>query len=385
MEQCTDITLDDCFAIHVLDNRLATVQCSQALTPLPERLRTTLEKYLLSLLRANFRRKYFGRFRPESPVLQEYQRLSSAVSAHGRVEPALFLEVSQRLAAQLFTAMRQVPQNGTRERPGDITPGDLLVGLFYSRAPEASAVPYLFVLKVDLETGLQRQVQPLARGGIQTIVTVCEGLLPKLTAEHIHKSALIQHSQDPSTYDVLMTDPQGGKHGVAKFFAADFLHTEPFQTPAQQAELLFARTHAWVAEHEETLSPQEQQEILQTVRSHITTHVASAEPLIPRELITALPLREPRAAETVQQLRQSFQETLMAPAEQGNSIAPERELVLRIVPPSLAKTRVTYQLDGGVQLSGDQEALERLFARPPRRVNGVTELLIRSTTFRPVL
>ncbi len=143
MEQCTDITLDDCFAIHVLDNRLATVQCSQALTPLPERLRTTLEKYLLSLLRPNFRRKYFGRFRPESPVLQEYQRLSTVVTAHGRMTPDLFLEVSQRLAAQLFTAMCQVPQNGTQARPGGITPGDLLVGLFYSRAPEAAVVPYL--------------------------------------------------------------------------------------------------------------------------------------------------------------------------------------------------------------------------------------------------
>jgi hypothetical protein len=50
----------------------------------------------------------------------------------------------------------------------------------------------------------------------------------------------------------------------------------------------------------------------------------------------------------------------------------------------VARTRVTYQLDDGVQLSGDQEALERLFVRPPHRVDGTTEFTIRTTTFRPV-
>jgi 37-kD nucleoid-associated bacterial protein len=385
MEQYTDVAVDDCFAIHVLDNRLPAEQCSQTLTPLPDSLRTALEKYLLSILRPNFRRKHFGRFRPASPVLQEYQRLCSAVAAHGGVEPAVFLEVSQRLAARLFTAMRQGPQNGAQARPGDITPGDLLVGLFRGRAPQASSVPYLFLLKVELESGLQRRVRPLAQGGIQTVLTACEGLLPRLTAVHLHKSALIQQSYDPSMYDVLMTDPQGGKHGVAKFFAEDFLQTEPFQTPDQQAELLFTRTHAWVTEHEDILSPQEQQEILQAVRSQITAHVATTEPLVPRELVAALPLCEPRTAETVQALRQSFQETLMAPEEESNSIALDRELVLRIVPQRLGKTRITYQLDGGVQLSGEQEALERLFVRPPHRVNGATELTIRTATFRPLL
>jgi len=344
-----------------------------------------VEKYLLSLLRPDFRRRHFGRFRPQSPVLREYQRLITAVTAHGRVDTAIFLDVSQRLATQLFTAMRQTPQNGSRARHGEITPGDLLVGLFHSREPEASPVPYLFLIKVDLESGLQRQIRPLAQGGVQTVLTACDGLLPKLTAEHIHKSAVVQHSHDPSTYDVLMTDPQGGKQGVAKFFAEDFLQTEPFQTPAQQAEMLFMRTYTWVTEHEQTLSPQEQQEILQSVRTHITAHAATAEPLVPHELVAALPLSAPRPEATVQELRQSFQDTLTAPEENGQSIPPERELVLRVVPPRVAKTRVTYQLDGGVQLSGEQEALERLFVRAPHRVDGATEFTIRTTTFRPLL
>jgi hypothetical protein len=382
MEQSTDIALHDCFAIHVLDNRLATAQCSQTLTPLPERLRTLLKQYISALLRPNMRRKSYGRFRPQSLVLQAYQRLTTA--ADGGVDADLFLEVSQSLARQLFAAMRQESQNGSQTR-SDITPGDLLVGLFYSQAPATpSPRPYMFLIKVALESGWQRQLHPLADGGIQTVLSVCDSLLPRLTTEHIHKTALISAGNDPFTYDVLMTDPQGGRQGVAKFFREDFLQTEAFQTPTQQAELLFMRTHAWVTEHEDTLSPQEQQEILQAVRSSITTHAETAEPLQPGELVTAIPLHEPRAVEAVQALRQSFQEALIAPADNGHSLPLERELVLRVVPPRVAKTRITYQLDGDVQLSGDQEALERLFVQPPHRVNGVTELTIRTTTFRPL-
>jgi 37-kD nucleoid-associated bacterial protein len=385
MEQCTNLTIADNFVIHVLDNRLPAVQCSQELTSLPDGFRAALTKYLLALLRPGFRRQRFGRFWPESAVLQEYQRLTTSMTPQGRVDPAVFLDVSQHLAQQLFTAMRQVSENGVHTRPGEITPGDLLVGLFYSRAPEASLVPYLFLIKVDLESGLQRQIRPLARGGIQTVLTPCEGLLPKLTTEHVHKSALIRWGNDPSMYDVLMTDPQGGKQGVAKFFAEDFLRTAPFQTPDEQADLLFQRAHTWVTTHEDTLSPREQQEVLQSVRSLIAERAIRAEPLAPRELVLTLPLSEPRAEQTVDELRQSFQETLTAPEANGDNLPPDRELLLGIVPPRVARTRMTYQLDNGVQLSGDQDALDRLFLTPPHRVGSATEFTIRTTTFRPVL
>jgi hypothetical protein len=46
---------------------------------------------------------------------------------------------------------------------------------------------------------------------------------------------------------------------------------------------------------------------------------------------------------------------------------------------------VTYELDFGVRLSGEQEAIERLFVQPPRRVAEHTELTIRTLTFRPVV
>jgi hypothetical protein len=385
MEQCTDLTIADHFVIHVLDNRLPAVQCSQELTPLPDGFRVALTKYLLSLCRPGFRRQRFGRFQPESVVLQEYQRLTMSVASQERVAPAVFLDVSQHLARQLFAAMRQAAENGAHPRPGEITPGDLLVGLFYSRAPEASLVPYLFLIKVELESGLQRQMRPLTRGGMQTVLMPCEGLLPKLTTAHVHKSALIRWRNDPSMYDVLMTDPQGGKPGVAKFFAEDFLQTTPFQTPDEQANLLFQRAYTWVTTHTDTLSPREQQEVLQSVRSLIAERATRAEPLAPRELVLTLPLSEPRTEQTVHELRQSFQETLTAPEANGGSLPPDRELLLRIVPPRVARTRLTYQLDNGVQLSGDQDALDRLFLTPPHRVGNATEFTIRTTTFRPIL
>ena len=62
MEQCTDLAIADNFVIHVLDNRLPAVQCSQELTPLPDGFRAVLSKYLLSLLQPGFRRQRFGRF-----------------------------------------------------------------------------------------------------------------------------------------------------------------------------------------------------------------------------------------------------------------------------------------------------------------------------------
>jgi hypothetical protein len=62
-----------------------------------------------------------------------------------------------------------------------------------------------------------------------------------------------------------------------------------------------------------------------------------------------------------------------------------RELRLQTVPRVAQRTHVTYQLDFGVQLSGESEAIERLFINPPRRVGDHTELTIRTLTFRPVV
>ncbi len=385
MEGCTDLAIDERFVIHVLDNRLPAVQCSQVLTPLPEAFRTTLETYLLSLLKPRFRRKHYGRFQPESPVLQEYQGFLTSWEQHGQVEAEAFLDASQRLAALLFRAMQQAGQNGAQPRPGTITPGDLLMGLFYDQTSETSSLPHLFLVKVDLETAVQRQIEPRGDGGIRTLLRRQEGLIPKLSTAHVQKSALIRWADEPSTYDVIMTDPQGGKQGIAKFFAEDFLHTEPFRTPDEQAELLFRRAHTWVADHEEALSPQERGEVMETVRMLLEESGAKAEPVTPRHLIEALPLPEPRDVPAVQELRQSFEQTLTAPQVEEDRIPADRELLIQSVPPAVAKTRVTYQLDHGVQLSGDPDAIAQLFVTPPHRVGEDTEFTIRTSTFRPVL
>jgi hypothetical protein len=354
------------------------------LTPLPQAFRTHLERYLLGLLKPEFRRKAFGRFRTDSPVLRAYQRLVASLTPQRGIDAAAFLDVSQELATRLFTAMRQTPHNGASNRPGDIAPGDVLIGTFFSDAPGDSKQPYLFLIKVDLEAGLQRQIRPLAGGGMQTVLTLCEGLLPKLTSAHIHKSAIMQHHDDPARHDVLMTDPQGGKEGVAKFFAEDFLHTEPFQTPEQQAELLFMRTHTWVTNHEEDLSPREQEAVLSSVRRLITERATQAEPITPRDLVVTLPLLESRPAPALQELRQSFQDILTASEEQGPHMPLDQEFRLDAVPPRLSRRRVVYQLDHGVQLSGEPDAIERLFAQAPHRVGKATEFTIRTTTFRPL-
>ena len=102
METVTDIAIQECFVIHVLDNHLPAVQCSQALTPLPETLRTSLHRYLLALLKPQFRRKRYGRFRPESAVLQAYQQMLASLRRHGKVEAPDFLAASQAIATTSF-------------------------------------------------------------------------------------------------------------------------------------------------------------------------------------------------------------------------------------------------------------------------------------------
>jgi hypothetical protein len=384
MESYGDMRIDDAFVIHVLDNRMASAQCSQALTPLPDTFRAILQRYLAALFTPACRRKRFGRFRDDAPVRQAYRHLVRRANGSPLIDPTVFLDVSQRLAVLLFEAMRQAPQNGAR-KPGDITPGDLHVGVVHRQESVGLTEPWLFLIKVELETRLQRQLRTLPQGGVQTVLTPCEGLLPRLTAEHVHKTALIRCSDDVTTYEVLMTDPQGGRQGVARFFAEDFLQTEPFHTPDEQAELLFMRTHTWVTDHEEELSPKEQQDVLESVRTLITERAAQAEPLAPRDLVMTLPLSEAREEPVVRELRRSFQETLTASEANGDSMQPESELLVQTVPPPVARTRVTYLLDHGVQLSGDREAIERLFATPPHRVDDNTEFTIRTKMFRPLL
>ncbi len=385
METVTDIAIHECFVIHVLDNRLPAVQCSQVLTPLPDTLRASLHRYLLALLKPQFRRKRYGRFRPESAVLHEYQQMLVSLRQHGQVEATDFLAASQRIAARLFEVMRQSPQNGTRPHPGTITPGDLLVGLFQGVAPQPEPEPWLFLIKVDLESALQRQIQPYGTDGVQTILTTRDGLMPKLSTEKIQKFALIRFGDDPSIYDVLMTDPQGGKADIAKFFAEDFLQTDPFRTADEQAELLFTRTYDWVSAHEEALSPQERGAVLESVRTLLVERATHDEPVAPRDLVASLPLTEPRPQDTVAELRQSFEITLTAPDDGVDSIPMNRELRIQTVPRVAQRTHVTYQLDFGVQLSGEQEAIERLLVNPPRLVGDHTELTIRTLTFRPVV
>ena len=383
MQTPADITIDERFVIHVLDNRQPAVQCSQALTPLPEGLRTTLAQYIASLLRPQFRRKHVGRFQSTSAVQREYEQLVSMVKTTGRIEGRTFLAASQRLATLLFQAMRHPRQDSASVRPGEVTPGDLLIGMFTQNGA-VDAMPNVFLIKVDLETGLQRQARALPGGGVEIVLSACEGLLPKLDAQHIHKSALIRYNPDLASCDVVMTDPQGARQGVAKFFVEDFLQTVAFHTPDEQAELLFMRTHAWVNAHEDELTPQEQTEVLQSVRALMAERVERAQPLTPNDLVATLPLTIPREAQSVLELRHSLQETLTAPEENGRSIPLDRELHLQTMPQRVAKTRLTYQLDDGVRLSGDQDALERLFTRPPHRQGEATEFTIRTKLFRQV-
>ncbi|MBM3226154.1 MAG: nucleoid-associated protein, partial [Candidatus Tectomicrobia bacterium] len=267
MEAVTDIAIHEHFIIHVLDNRLPAVQCSHTLTPLPDTLRSSLQRYVLALLKPQFRRKRYGRFRPESTVLQAYQQILAGLRRHGQVQAEDVVAASQRIATRLFEVMRQAPQNGARPHPGVITPGDLLVGLFQGLAPQAEPEPWMFLLKVDLESGLQRQVQPYGPEGVQTVLTPRDGLLPRLSTEKVHKFALLRFADDPSAYDVIMADPQGGKPDIAKFFAEDFLETDAFRTAEEQAELLFTRTFDWVNLNEDSLSPQERGAVLQSVRT----------------------------------------------------------------------------------------------------------------------
>jgi hypothetical protein len=385
METVTNIAVQDCFVIHVLDNRLPAVQCSQALTPLPDTLRASLHRYLLALLKPQFRRKRHGRFRPESVVLQAYQQMLASQHRHGQVETSDFIAASQAIATRLFDVMRQSPQNGSHPHPGTITPGDLLLGLFHGTTPQPVLEPWLFLIKVDLESALQRQIQPYGTDGVQTILTARDGLIPKLSTEKVQKFALIRFADDPSTYDVLMTDPQGGKAEIAKFFAEDFLQTEVFRTADEQVELLFTRTYDWVSAHEEALSPQERGAVLESVRTLLVERTAQAEPVAPRDLVASLPLIEPRPQEAVAELRQSFEMTLTAPNHGVDSIPINRELRIQTVPRVAQRMQVTYELDFGVRLSGEQEAIERLFVHPPRRVVEHTELTIRTLTFRPMV
>jgi nucleoid associated protein NdpA len=385
METVTDIAIQECFVIHVLDNRLPAVQCSQALTPLPDALRASLHRYLLALLKPQFRRKRYGRFRPESAVLQAYQHMLASLRRHGRVETTDFLTASRAIATRLFDVMRQSPQNGSRPHPGTITPGDLLVGLFQGTAPQPVPEPWLFLIKVDLESALQRQIQPYGTDGVQTILTARDGLMPRLSAEKVQKFALIRFADDPSTYDVLMTDPQGGKPEIAKFFAEDFLQTDTFRTADEQAELLFTRTYDWVSAHEEALSPQERGAVLESVRTLMVERATRAESVAPRDLVASLPLTEPRPQDAAAELRQSFEMTLTGPHGGVDSIPINRELRIQTVPRVAKRVQVTYELDFGVRLSGEQEALERLFVHPPRRVAEHTELTMRTLTFRPVV
>ena len=73
--------------------------------------------------------------------------------------------------------------------------------------------------------------------------------------------------------------------------------------------------------------------------------------------------------------------TLTAPHNGVDSIPVNRELRIQTVPRVAQRTQITYELDFGVRLGGEQEAIERLLVHLPRRVGEHTELTIRTLTF----
>jgi hypothetical protein len=124
---------------------------------------------------------------------------------------------------------------------------------------------------------------------------------------------------------------------------------------------------------------------METVRELLETHQINAEPVTPRHIVEALPLTEARDEIMVQELRVSFEEAITVPDIEVDYIPPDRELFIQRVPAPVTKTRVTYLLDDGVQLSGDPDVLAQLFIQPPHVVDGKTEFTIRTSTFRPSL
>ncbi len=148
---------------------------------------------------------------------------------------------------------------------------------------------------------------------------------------------------------------------------------------------MLRRTHSWIVEQEDELSPQESGEVIEAVRNLFESHREMDEPVSPQALMEAIPLREPRETVVVQALRQSFVEALTEPEPDEDVIPVDLEINLQHLPQPVMNNRVTYELDGGVRLSGDREAIERLFVRPPERGQHGTEFTIRTSLFRPTL
>ena len=198
METVTDIAIQDCFVIHVLDNRLPAVQCSQALTPLPETLRASLHRYLLALLKPQFRRKRYGRFRPESVVLQAYQQMLASRRQQGRSRTTEFLAASQAIAARLFDVMRQSPREWLPPPSRHHHTRGSVGGAVSGHGPAASArtvaLPHQGGFGIGSVSGRSNR---MALDGVQTILTARDGLMPKLSTEKVQKFALIRFVDDP--------------------------------------------------------------------------------------------------------------------------------------------------------------------------------------------
>src|SRR5262245_43504871 len=91
MDTVTDIAVQGCFVVLVVVNRLRTAHSSWSCTPLPDTSRASLHRYRLARLAPQFRRKRYGRFPPESVVLQAYQQMLASQRQHEQVGATDFL------------------------------------------------------------------------------------------------------------------------------------------------------------------------------------------------------------------------------------------------------------------------------------------------------
>jgi len=365
------------FIDHIINHETRQLEPSQLDTPIGPESKFPHELfagYILKALQSDGRRH--SRFRePPGKVISAVRSLR-----HG----GDFVQISTDIAQHLYTTMN------TSAYSASINPGDLMVALF-SDGDDTSLQPaeYLALLKLDPSNDVIREVK--IEDGKRRVVFVRKSTrIPEPGEKGIQKIALIDgERREDRPYDAVLLDKEIRRKAVAKFFHDAFLESDLVRSASDGPRLLLKPLKDFLADQanivDPPLQPGEKLEILANARRIVTTQteVPFSEFLDKSLTLPARPGRPARPPEHTRTIRAGAIAAFDTPLPPEERIKPTDTVAIHAGAAARLTSRVTYVLDKGVKIEGDQQAMDDLLEIDENLdKQGRTKITIRTKTFR---
>lgn len=328
------------FIAHVIDHRNSMLELSSVETPVdPNFPHEFFEQYILHALGHNLRRYACFRNTP-GRVDQAFRRILD--------DPDQFVSASREIAGYLYQVMSEGPFSRL------INPGDIMVALVED-GDGAERCKGLAILKIDPSEALIRH-QVMSEGGPQVLFERRDNRVPNpQEGGAVQKIAVLYERPRtrPERHDLVILDNNIKATKVARFFWDSFLEARLNRDGREVVQVLDDRVKRVVSQ--QPVAPEAKRKVVSGARQILREgHPLSVRSLA-RKAVEAAGLN----AEDAGSLEAELVRDITSFGRPDERIS-EDEIVPVDADAAAARSKMlTYVLDGGIQITGPADAMEK--------------------------